>query len=111
MGRYWLKLVKSVGNFDKPYIDHYGFTMPDPPMLMMSTAPLILKSGRVSAAVAGRRMDGGKLYQHLKSGGHSYDGISTADDSLPEITRRIASAGDQIRRLVRAVVLPTRKDR
>src|ERR1041385_5080583 len=79
MGRYWLKLVKPIGSFDKPYIRQYPFTMPeptDPNDVYRAAHPEVWAS---FAAVVGRRMDGGKLYQHLKSGGHSYDGISTAD--------------------------------
>jgi hypothetical protein len=79
MGRYWLKLVRSVGNFNKPYTDHYAFTMPDPNNaddLYRAAHPEVWAS---FAAVAGRRMDGGKLYLHLKTGGHPYDGIPTAD--------------------------------
>ncbi|MBI1279609.1 MAG: hypothetical protein GC179_15890 [Anaerolineaceae bacterium] len=79
MGRYWLKLVKSVGNFDKTYTTAYPFTMPDPTDpddVYRAAHPEVWAS---FAAVVGRRMDGGKLYQHLKKGGHSYDDISTAD--------------------------------
>jgi hypothetical protein len=79
LGRYWLKLVKSVGNFDQPYIARFGFTRPDPAAADDAYRAAHPEVWASFAAVAGRRMDGGKLYQHLKSGGHSYDGISTAD--------------------------------
>ena len=75
MGRYWLKLVKSVGIFDKLFTDHYGFSMPDPNNVDDAYRAAHPEVWASFAAVAGRRMDGGKLYQHLKSGGHSYDGI------------------------------------
>ncbi|MDQ2999622.1 MAG: hypothetical protein M3R61_21520, partial [Chloroflexota bacterium] len=79
IGRYWLKLVKSVGTFDTAYINHYGFSMPDPTNVDDAYRAAHAEVWASFAAVAGRRMDGGKLYQHLKTGGHSYDGISTAD--------------------------------
>lgn len=100
MGRCWLKLVKSVGNFDKDYIDHYGFTLPDPAKaddVYRAAHPEVWAS---FAAVAGRRVDGGRLYQHLKSGGHSYDGIvaipASVHTSLDPLETRFVAWFEQL---------------
>jgi hypothetical protein len=79
MGRYWLRLVARVGNFKQPFIDHYGFTMPNPTSaddVYRAAHPEVWAS---FAAVVGRCMDGGRLYLHLKAGGHAYDGIPVSD--------------------------------
>jgi hypothetical protein len=76
MGRYWLKLVKQVGNFEQAFIDEYSFSVPDPTAfddVYRTAHPEVWAS---FVAVAGRRMDGGKLYLHLKAGGHAYDNIT-----------------------------------
>ncbi len=82
MGRYWLKLVRGVGDFSQGFIDEFGFTMPDPTDVddvYRAAHPEVWAS---FAAVVGRRMDGGKLYQKLKLGGHSYDGIAAIPAGL-----------------------------
>lgn len=68
MGRQWLKLAAPVGDFSSFFIGQYPITRPDPanPADAYRTAhPEVWAS---FAAVAGRQMDGGKLYKHLKDG-------------------------------------------
>jgi hypothetical protein len=77
MGRYWLKLVSQLGDFDQAFRDEYPITAPAP-----STFDDVYRTAHPEvwanfAAVAGRRMDGGKLYLHLKAGGHAYDNIAS----------------------------------
>jgi hypothetical protein len=77
MGRQWLKLVQSVGNFGAEFIAAYPIHAPDPanPDDAIYCAHAEAWSG--FAAVAGRRMDGAKLYLHLTANlaNHAWDGI------------------------------------
>lgn len=79
MGRQWLKLARSVGNFNQAYIDRYPITVPNPSL--KKDAPLCAHQEvwQTFSAVAGRRMDGYSLYNYLKEPAnpphHAYDGI------------------------------------
>lgn len=78
MGRHWLKLTAtSIGDFNSDFIARYPIHNPDPTQLgdsLYCAHPEVWSS---FAAVSGRRMDGGKLYLHLKAdaANHAYDGI------------------------------------
>ncbi len=80
MGRYWLALIKGVGSYAKAFIDAYAIDPPDP--TKKEDAPLCAhpEVWQWFAAVAGRAMDGGKLYLYLRadSAHHAYDGIAVA---------------------------------
>jgi hypothetical protein len=77
MGRRWLTLIAGVGDYAQAYRDAYPITAPNP------TDPA--DAGRCStpdvwqsyAAVAGRAMDGGALYDYLTGGAnrHAYDNV------------------------------------
>ena len=77
MGRQWLKLIRrSVGNFDRAYIERYPIDRPDPDLKKDAQVCAHQEVWQTFAAVAGRRMDGYKLYIHLKDPAHhAYDGI------------------------------------
>jgi hypothetical protein len=81
MGRYWLKLIGALppaaaGQF----IGRYAIDEPDP--LTVSNAPACAHQQAWSAfaAVAGRRMDGAKLYFHLKA-----SPANRASDGIPAL--------------------------
>jgi hypothetical protein len=76
MGRQWLKLIRSVGNFDRAYIEQYPIDLPDPDLKKDAQVCAHQEVWQTFAAVAGRRMDGYKLYVRLKNpANHAYDGI------------------------------------
>jgi len=80
MGRQWLKLMRSVGDFAQAYRDHYPIALPNPSL--KEDAPLCAHQEvwQTFTAVADRRMDGYALYQYLTEPAtpdhHAYDGIS-----------------------------------
>jgi hypothetical protein len=77
MGRYWLKLTDDLG-YRHGFIAAYPIAAPDPTRkedAALCANPLVWQ---MLAAVAGRAMDGGLLYLHLKAsaGNHAYDGVA-----------------------------------
>lgn len=76
IGRRWAKLLNGLpGPLRKALLDRWPITVPDPQS--DADAPLVAHPGvwATLQAVAGRVADGYELYQHLKSGGHPYDGV------------------------------------
>lgn len=92
MGRQWLKLSKSVGDFKRDYIRQYPIVLPD--ARRQEGAPIYAHQEVWStfAAVADRRMDGYKLYIYLKESNthHAYDNIPVPDADKPEIDAKAA---------------------
>lgn len=78
MGRYWLKLLRSLGDFATVFAAAYPVHVPDP--ANPADAPICAHSEAWSsfAAAAGRAMDGMKLYQYVTAdpAHHAYDGIA-----------------------------------
>ena len=67
MGRYWLKLIAGIGNFESFYLQRYKVTSPPASSVTAADAgvaahPAVWQS---FAAAAGRLMDGGDLYLFL----------------------------------------------
>lgn len=85
MGRYWLKLIGSLpGSYRAGFIEAYGIARPDATDPTQADVCAHLETRQLFEAVAGRSMDGGKLYLHLVEdpANHAYDGvagIATAD--------------------------------
>ena len=81
MGRYWLKLVASVGNYAQAYISAYPVPAPDPTQPADADRCASPEVWQIFSALAGRAMDGGALYLYLKADAshHAYDGIGTID--------------------------------
>src|SRR4051794_21657236 len=67
MGREWLALVDGIGNFRQAFIDAYPVVAPDP--TGVADAELVAQPHvwELFEAVAGRAMDGGRLYEHLQA--------------------------------------------
>ncbi len=93
MGRQWIKWVSAIDPaYKQAYITEYGIAQPDPEV--ETDAPICAhrKVWQQFAAVAGRKMDGYKLYAHLTGPGtpHAWDNIAQADtqpkkDALDEV--------------------------
>ena len=91
MGRQWLKLIADVADYRQPFLDAYPITAPDPSLPDDADRAAHPEVWQAFAAVAGRRMDGGALYEHLKvaAGNHPYDGVvGIADADKPELDLR-----------------------
>jgi hypothetical protein len=78
MGREWLALIEPIGDHRQAFVDAYPIQAPDP----TSTDDAEIVAGPLAwelfAAVAGRAMDGGLLYEHLveNPANHAYDGVA-----------------------------------
>ncbi len=78
MGRHWLKLLGGMGGYAQAFVDAYPVDEPDPTQRDDALVAAHPDAWAMFAAVAGRRMDGGKLYAHLKenTANHAYDGVA-----------------------------------
>jgi hypothetical protein len=77
MGRQWLKMTQSVGDFADEFIAAYPIHAPDPTNADDAIYCAHAEAWSGFAAVTGRRMDGAKLYLHLTANpaNHAWDGI------------------------------------
>ena len=88
MGRQWLKLIEQVDNSLKlEFIGKYSIQKPKPKDEVDAQICAHVKVWQLFSAVAGRSMDGYKLYQHLKEapGNHAYEGIAGVDTEAKKI--------------------------
>jgi hypothetical protein len=78
MGRYWLKLLAPVGDHRQAFVDAYPIAAPDPAQKSDADVSAHPQVRETFAALAGRAMDGGALYEHLiaAAGNHAYDGVA-----------------------------------
>lgn len=80
MGRQWLKMLAApgIGDYRQAFVDEYPIEAPDPTLADDADRAAHPEVWQVFAAVAGRRMDGGRLYEYLTGapGRRAYDGIS-----------------------------------
>jgi hypothetical protein len=81
IGHHWLKLIAQsvllhLLDFRQQYVTHYPIALPDPTADADTTRVAHPEVWATMQAVAGRRMDGYPLYQHIKAGGHASDGIN-----------------------------------
>jgi hypothetical protein len=86
MGREWLALVKGIGNHRQAFVDAYRIEAPDPDAAADTQIVSSPEAWELFAAVAGREMDGGALYEHLLAdpSNHAYDGVSGIPASAHE---------------------------
>lgn len=75
MGRHWLKSIAGIGAHATAYRNAYPITQPDPTASADADVCAHPAGFATLAALAGRAMDGGDLYRHLKTGGAASDGI------------------------------------
>jgi hypothetical protein len=73
-GRRWLEMTNGVGNFRMAFINAFGVQTPT---RTAADAPLSAhpESFQLFEAVAGRMVDGGRLYLHLKDGHPATEGL------------------------------------
>lgn len=78
LGRHWLRLTADIGPpYDSAFIAAYPIELPDPSRPEHAAWCANIESWQGIAAVAGRRMDGMRLYEHLRRPGtHPYDGVT-----------------------------------
>ena len=78
MGRQWLALTSGIGAYRQAFIDAYPITAPDPTSAQDVERCAYPEVWQTFAAIAGRAMDGGALYLHLKANpaNHAYDGVA-----------------------------------
>jgi hypothetical protein len=83
MGRQWLALAASVGNYRQAYVDAYPVAAPNPNDPADADVCAHPEVWQTFAAVAGRAMDGAALYAHLTSdpAHRADDGITLLDPS------------------------------
>ena len=83
MGRHWLKLLGGLSGYAQAFVDAYPVNEPDPAQRADAPVAAHPEAWSMFAAVAGRRMDGGKLYFHLKANpaNRAYDGVAGVADA------------------------------
>jgi hypothetical protein len=97
LGRHWLKLLRAaplLRLLRQAYVDRYPLTLPDPAAAADTARVSDPEVWSQMQAIAGRRMDGYLLYQHLVGGGHAWDGIpgSTLNhDDLDQLGARLGN--------------------
>jgi hypothetical protein len=77
MGREWLRLISGIGPYSAAFISAYPIAAPDPAKKEDADRCAHPEVWQFFAAVAGRAMDGGALYEHLAANpaNHAYDGV------------------------------------
>ncbi len=78
MGRQWLTMIAAIGDYRQAFIDAYPITVPDPASAADVDRCAQPEVWQLFAAVAGRAMDGGALYEYLVAdpAHHAYDGVA-----------------------------------
>ena len=105
MGRQWLRLIDGIGDLSQAFTDTYAIPLPDPASPVDADRVAHPEVWQAIAAVAGRRMDGGRLYLHLRSdpAHKAYDGVA---GRRRDRQGRARQAGGALRALVRAAAAP-----
>lgn len=86
LGRHWLKSIAGFGNYAQTYRDAYPIAMPDP--TSADDADICAHAGAFAmmSALAGKAMDGGDLYLHLKQpGAHAWDDVTVDDGDKTDL--------------------------
>jgi hypothetical protein len=105
LGRRWLKLVgrasiPSTRERAEQYVTRYPIAAPDPDAKADAQRVAHPEVWAGMQAVAGRRMDGYLLYQHIKGGGQASDGITGLRrqdrDTLNALGSRLTAWFDQL---------------
>lgn len=89
MGRQWIKLLGTIGQsaLAPLFIDHYAVEEPDPESHADAHRTASLSVWQIFSALAGRAMDGGKLYFHVKQDAahRAYDDIAVPESSKSDL--------------------------
>jgi hypothetical protein len=102
MGRRWLALAAPIHDYRDAFVERYPFELPDPDDPADAAICAHPEAWAAVAAVAGRAMDGGALYEHLTadSDNHAYDLMAVLDEHKPELDAAAARFVDWFRRLI-----------
>ncbi|HKK30061.1 MAG TPA: hypothetical protein VKA18_06660 [Alphaproteobacteria bacterium] len=96
MGRQWNKMLaaEGLGHLRSQYRTQYPIEQPDPGNRDQAQILAHREAWQQIAAVAGRRMDGAKLYFYLKAdpGHHAYDSITLDSDGDKPTLDQLAEA-------------------
>jgi len=76
MGRQWLRMVRGLGDHRAEFIAEYRIEPPDPADPRDAAVCADTEAWQHVAAVAGRAMDGYKLYRHIRAGGAAHEGTT-----------------------------------
>lgn len=82
MGRQWLKMLATVGDYTSAFVQQYPIVMPDPTSAEDAYICAHPDAWQLVTALAGRRMDGGALYTYLTGGRdrHAWDEIGVLQE-------------------------------
>jgi hypothetical protein len=102
MGRRWLAMVALIHDYRAAFIDRYRIELPDPDDPAQAAVCAHSATWAAMAAVAGRAMDGGALYEHLtaSSANHAYDGVPVLDEHKADLDAAAARFVTWFRRLI-----------
>jgi hypothetical protein len=79
MGRYWLKLIRTLpNNYASDFVLAYPVLKPNPTDPVQADRCAHVEAWQIYEAAAGRAMDGGALYEYLtaNAANHTYDNIA-----------------------------------
>jgi hypothetical protein len=110
MGRQWLKLIADVADYSDEFRAAYPITAPDSTDPMDADRAAHPEAWQAFAAVAGRWMDGGALYEYLVGapGRHPYDGVAgIAGGDHAALNKRATAFVDWFHRLLTPPPVPT----
>jgi hypothetical protein len=86
MGREWLAQIAGIGSYRQAFLEAYPISEPDPTQAADADRCSDPQVFALFAALAGRALDGGALYEHLiaSASNHAYDnvaGVAASDQS------------------------------
>ena len=82
MGRQWLKMAAALGNFSNFYRQQFAIAMPDPAKPEDAQICAHPEVWQQFAAVAGRAMDGYRLYRQIKTSFPASTGVVATQDEV-----------------------------
>ncbi|MGE8278899.1 MAG: hypothetical protein ACN6O2_00555 [Stenotrophomonas sp.] len=87
MGRYWLKLIRSLGDYRQDSVSHYRVGPSDRSDRNHDTVCADVSAWQHFSAVAGRAMDGYLFLRQLQSGGAPHEGKSISAALHADVSR------------------------
>jgi hypothetical protein len=101
MGRRWLALAAPIHDYRDAFIERYPIELPDPDDPADAEVCAHPEAWAAVAAVAGRAMDGGALYEHLIAdpANRAYDLMAVLDEHKPDLDDAAARFVAWFRRL------------
>lgn len=102
MGRRWLAMAAPIHDYRDAFVERYPIELPDPDDPVDAAICAHPEAWAAVAAVAGRAMDGGALYEHLAAhpANHAYDLMTVLDEHKPDLDDAAARFVAWFRRLI-----------